>query len=106
MSGFVSVRDAYHLWRQVFWSQCIAAALVTGFTLLGFIWGALVPLGAWIYLERPRRRYRALFWNQALALHSSKVQGEPEIYAFMSKRHQREHARLAVERFLRKDERR
>lgn len=102
---FLSVRDAYLAWRRTRREQLTAGGVAILIALLGFPWALLAGAGIWIYLERPRKRYEALFWNQALALHSSKREGEPEIYEFMSKRHQREHAQLAAERFLRKDER-
>lgn len=104
MTRFVSVKDAYCLWQQLFWTQCSMALATVGFALLGFLWAALIPLGVWIYLERSRRRYRELFWSQALALHSAQDEGEPEIYQFMRRKHQREHASRATASWLPSEE--
>jgi len=102
---FLSVKDAYVRWRQLARLQVAVIALAVLTAAFGFGWVVVPCFLAWVLLGRSGSRYEALFWNQALALHSSKREGEPEIYEFMSRRHREQHARLAAERHLRKDER-
>lgn len=102
---FLSVRDAYVRWRQLARLQVAVVIIAVLTAAFGFGWVVVPCILVQVLLGRARGRYEALFWNQALALHSSKREGEPEIYEFMSRRHREQHARLAAERFLRKDER-
>jgi hypothetical protein len=99
VTGFISVRSAYERWRQIARLQTVMLATMGASLVLGLLLPAFISFGSWAYLEGSRKLYRTLFWNQALALHSSKLEGEPKIYEFMTKRHQREHARLSVEKF-------
>ena len=102
MGEFLSVRGAYENWHQLRYLQAIVTAALITSIVLGLLWAALVTGTAWVILDRSRRRYRALFWVQALALHSSKREGEPEIYEFMTKRDRSEHAKRSLEIFTKK----
>jgi len=104
VTRFVSLKDAYCLYHQLLWTECTMALLASGTALLGLFWGTIPCLVAWALLERSRRRYRDLFWSQAVALHNAQDEGEPEIYEFMTKRDRDKHARLALASWVPEEE--
>lgn len=102
---FVSVKEAYQ--RSSKYTVVQNTVLVGSGVMLVIDepWVAFIGGGVWFVMNRSRRFYRAVFWNQAMSLHSSKVEGEPVIYEFMSDSDKRKHARRSLERFApREDE--
>lgn len=101
---FISVKAAYLCLRHTKRIQAIMLGILVITIPLGLLWPAIIAGLSLAYLERSRRLYHALFWNQALGLHSSKQDGVPEIYEFMTRRDRAKHARLSLERFSRTKE--
>lgn len=96
---FVTVKTAYHRWNTLTVLEGLSVLTSTVGLLVGSLSVTLAGALAVGVVDHYRRIYRALFWNQALALHSSKVDSEPEIYRFMSRRHRSEHARRSFDKF-------
>jgi len=104
VTRFVSLKDAYCLYHRLFWTECTMVFLALGTALLGLFWGTIPCLVAWGLLERSHKRYRDLFWSQAVALHNAQDEGEPEIYQFMTKRDREKHARMALATWVPEEE--
>ena len=97
---FYSVEDAYQRWG--FWKsvETVAAVVTIGdlFVVRSvkvFIVGAVV----WWAVDKTRKTFQRLFWNQAEMLHTSTASGEPGIYRFMSPKHQRQLAQKSFDKF-------
>lgn len=102
---FVSVKDAYLLWHLIARVRIITLFIMVPLVVLKLVWVVLPVVGIWLYLGRLSGLYRSLFWFQALTLHSSRREGEPEIYEFMSRRDRGEHARRSLRYLIEKSRR-
>lgn len=99
---FVSTKRAYRRWQRVVTVEIVMIIVITVSLSLGDLWPTLIAGLSLAYLDGERRLYRTLFWLDALRLHASVTDGEPEIYQFMKHRHQREHARRVFEERMKK----
>ena len=101
---FYSVQDAYQ--RMGFWGSVEATAVVVTLGDIAFWprngWVAVGGGVAWWASSKARQTFSALFWNQAEMLHTSSMSGDPAIFKFMSKRHQRQLSQKSFDKFSRR----
>ncbi|WP_267716728.1 hypothetical protein [Streptomyces sp. CoH17] len=97
----MSVTEGYRRWQ--FWESVqIVAGTVAAVAFFFFNQGtiALIAVGVCWAINSVRKRWSRFFWNQAMGLHSSKLEGEPDILNNLKPRHQAEFKVRARKKFM------